>query len=43
MGESYLPHLQINGVIPESVFAMNADDRRIGTVALPSFDLVVLG
>jgi len=35
MGKSYLRCSYINGVIPEGLFAINVDDRRMGTVALP--------
>ena len=41
MGRSYLRYSQINGIIPVGVSAIDADEGRIGIVALPLFDLVL--
>ena len=35
--------MRINAIIPEGVFAINADDRRVGTIPLPLFDLLLFG
>ncbi|MGY3212677.1 hypothetical protein [Mucilaginibacter sp. HD30] len=43
MGGSYLRYLQINGIVPVGMFAINADNRCIGTVVFPLFDPVLLG
>lgn len=41
MGGSYLRNLQINGIVPVGVSAINADDWCIDTVALPLFPGIV--
>ncbi|MFD0749180.1 hypothetical protein ACFQZS_03440 [Mucilaginibacter calamicampi] len=38
-----LRYLQINGVVPTGVSAIDADDGRIDTVVLPLFDLILFG